>query len=299
MLIYSVYKIGISMKSTFRNNYKTIIAVLLSCVLVIVLDLILFPQFPKINFFNMVLELLLALFILIPLFSIQKYKNNTFYWSLNIGFYLLFLSYFVDAIDQIFVHSVFYTVLLEKSTLVVAAIFIFIGSKLWMKSFEELSLTDDLTQIPNRRLISRIVNHEISQCIKNDGCFSIAIIDIDYFKSINDEYGHNIGDKILKSFAKFLTKSINQEDKVGRWGGEEFIVIMKNTQIEQAKDIMENIRKQVPQQSFYQGNDCKSFTVSIGLSQWQANNDDFESLFIKADKALYRVKRSGRNKVEY
>ncbi len=287
------------MNSAISKNYKTVIVVLLSSLFVIVLDLLLFPQFPKINFFNMILELLLALFILIPLFAIQKYKKNKFYWSLNIGFYLLFLSYFVDAIDQIFIHSVLYTVIFEKSTLVVAAILIFVGSKRWMKSFERLSLTDDLTQIPNRRLISRIINQEISKCIKEECYFSIAIIDIDYFKIINDEYGHNVGDKILKAFAKFLKKSINKDDKIGRWGGEEFIVLMKNTQIDQAKTIMENIRKKVPQQSFYQGSDCKSFTVSIGLSQWHTDSDDFESLFIKADKALYRAKRSGRNRVEY
>ena len=93
----------------------------------------------------MSLELLLSLFILFPLFAIQKYKNNKFYFSLNIGFYLLFLSYFVDAIAQIFIHSIFFTVLMEKVTLVSAAIFIFIGSKQWMQRFEEISLTDDLT----------------------------------------------------------------------------------------------------------------------------------------------------------
>jgi len=116
----------------------------------------------------MPLELLISLFALVPLFAIQKYKNNKFYWNLNIGFYLLFLSYFVDAIDQIFIHSILYTFLLEKATLVIAAMFIYVGSKQWMKSFEEVALTDYLTQIPNRRLISQLVNKEIYQC-KTEG----------------------------------------------------------------------------------------------------------------------------------
>lgn len=273
--------------------------VLVSCILVITLDLLLFLKFPKINFFNLILEFLLSLFILVPLFAIQKYKNNKFYLSLNIGFYLLFLSYFVDAIDQIFIHSVFYTVLLEKFTLVSAAIFVYIGSKQWMQSFEELALTDYLTQIPNRRLISQMVNAEISKCKKEDRLLSLAIIDIDYFKKINDEHGHNVGDKILKSFAKFLSVSINKNYNIGRWGGEEFIVLMKETKIDQAKAIMDDLRIRISKEIFHHhGEINQSFTVSIGLSQWHDEGNDFESLLIKADKALYRAKKSGRNKVE-
>ncbi len=282
-----------------KNNITTGVVVSASCLLVIAIDLWLFPRFSKINFFNMTLELLLALFILVPLFAIQKYKSNSFYFSLNIGFYLLFLSYFVDAIDQIFIHSIFFTVLLEKATLVMAAIFIYFGSKQWMKNFEELALTDYLTQIPNRRLISQMVDSEISKSIKVNSVLSIAIIDIDYFKNINDKFGHNAGDSILKSFAVFLLKSINKNDIVGRWGGEEFIVLMKDTKIDQAKDIMDDLRIEISKEKFYYGDNKKSFTVSIGLSQWHDKSDDFESIFIKADKALYRAKKAGRNKVEF
>jgi diguanylate cyclase (GGDEF)-like protein len=239
------------------------------------------------------------MFILVLLFSIQKYKNNKFYFALNIGFYLLFLSYFVDAIDQIFIHSIVFTVIFEKSTLVFAAIFIYLGCKQWMKAYEEVSLTDYLTQIPNRKLISQMVNFEISKCIEQDSVLSIAIIDIDYFKKINDEFGHSAGDAILKSFAKFLSKSINKNFNIGRWGGEEFIVLMKHTNIDQAKGIMDEIRINTSKQNFSHENITQKFTISIGLSQWHDNSDDFESLFIKADKALYRAKKAGRNTVEY
>jgi len=247
----------------------------------------------------MPLELLISLFALVPLFAIQKYKNNKFYWNLNIGFYLLFLSYFVDAIDQIFIHSILYTFLLEKATLVIAAMFIYVGSKQWMKSFEEVALTDYLTQIPNRRLISQLVNKEISQCKTEGGYFSIALIDIDYFKKVNDEFGHNFGDKVLISFAKYLLKEINKNDYIGRWGGEEFMVLMKNTKIDQAKLLMDELREKISKKSLSNRDSILTCTVSIGLSQWHDSSDDIESLFIKADRALYRAKKAGRNKVEF
>jgi diguanylate cyclase (GGDEF)-like protein len=271
--------------------------VLVTYLSIISLDILLFPQFSKINYFNLILELLLSSFILIPLFTIQKYRNNKFYWNLNIGFYLLFLSYFVDAIDQIFIHSIVFTVLLEKATLVTASILLFKGSKQWMKSFEKLALTDYLTQIPNRRYISKIVNQEISRCTKQCCVLSLAIIDIDYFKNINDQHGHRAGDEILKSFAKYISEYIDKNDELGRWGGEEFVVLMKDTNIDKANQIMEDLRLKISHHNF--SNLQQKFTVSIGLSQWRHETDNFESLFIQADKALYIAKNSGRNKVEF
>jgi len=282
-----------------KSTITTALVALATCCFVIIIDWVFFPQFQKINFFNLILEFLISLFVLALLFSLQKYKNNQFYFSLNIGFFLLFLSYFVDAIDQIFIHSIVFTVIFEKATLVCAAVFIYLGSKQWMKSFEELSLTDYLTQIPNRKLMSQMVNSEISKCIQESSVLSIAIIDIDYFKKINDEFGHSAGDAILKSFAKYLSKSIHKNFNVGRWGGEEFIVLMKHTNIDQAKEIMDELRINTSKESFSHGNINQSFTISIGISQWYDDTDDFESLFIKADKALYRAKKAGRNTVEY
>lgn len=269
-----------------------------SCMLVITIDLYMFHKFPKMNFFNMGLELLLSLFILVPLFAIQNYKRNKFYFNLNIGFFLLFLSYFVDAVDQIFMHSILFTVLMEKTTLVCAAVFIYIGSKQWMQSFEKIALTDYLTQIPNRKLISQIIETEICHCKKYGGCLSIAIIDIDYFKNINDEFGHNTGDEVLKMFSSFLIMSLDHNDEIGRWGGEEFVVLIKDTKLSQAKFNMEKLRTQIESEKFLSENFSHQLTVSIGLSQWTKASDNFESLFIKADKALYQAKKSGRNKVE-
>ena len=99
--------------------------------------------------------------------------------------------------------------------------------------------------------------------------------------------------------AKYLSKSIHKNFNVGRWGGEEFIVLMKHTNIDQAKEIMDELRINTSKESFSHGNINQSFTISIGISQWYDDTDDFESLFIKADKALYRAKKAGRNTVEY
>jgi len=276
----------------------TIIVVVATCLIVPSVGAWLFAKFTQINYFNLIIESLVSIFVLYLLFAIQCFKKNKFYWNLNIGFYLLFVSYYVDAMDQIFIHSVLYTVLLEKITLVIAIIYIFIGVRQWMSSFENLSLTDDLTRIPNRRLVSQLIEKEIINCNKSNAEFSLAIVDIDLFKDINDDFGHNIGDKVLSLFAQLLDENLSEKHNVGRWGGEEFLIILKETNLKQAQKIMDGLRVKISQHKFLINNLSIQFTVSIGLSQYQNDKDNLESLFIQADKALYKAKKQGRNKVE-
>jgi len=96
-----------------------------------------------------------------------------------------------------------------------------------------------------------------------------------------------------------LLKEINKNDYIGRWGGEEFMVLMKNTKIDQAKLLMDELREKISKKSLSNRDSILTCTVSIGLSQWHDSSDDIESLFIKADRALYRAKKAGRNKVEF
>ncbi len=221
-----------------------------------------------------------------------------FYKSLSVGYLLLFISYFVDSIDQIFIHSILYTVLMEKTTLILAAAFIYIGSKKWMENFKAVSLTDDLTEIPNRKLCHEIIAKEILISQKQVSYLCLAVLDIDYFKGINDKHGHNTGDKILKSFAQLLSEQTRKGDSIGRWGGEEFLILLKDIDIDCAYKSLDLLRNKIALYDFGDKNQSLTITVSIGIAQMN-KTDNFESLFIRADKVLFEAKEAGRNIVKF
>jgi diguanylate cyclase len=124
------------------------------------------------------------------------------------------------------------------------------------------------------------------------------IIDIDFFKSINDSYGHIVGDTILKSIAKVLYDSLRKGDCIGRMGGEEFLIVLPSTKLDNAKIVGEKIRTRVENSSF-SGNNYNNLkvTISIGIAENDLNSSHWETLLENADKALYEAKNSGRNKV--
>jgi len=128
---------------------------------------------------------------------------------------------------------------------------------------------------------------------KNDD-YILAIIDIDKFKSINDTYGHDIGDYVLRDLAALLSSKIRVTDLIARWGGEEFVLIIDTKNLEQAQNIADNLRKEVENLKFKTVN---KITISIGVSEFKSKNDTFEDVFKKADQALYQAKTNGRNRV--
>ena len=152
-----------------------------------------------------------------------------------------------------------------------------------------LSQTDTLTGIYNRNKLNDIV----IQREKYDVMYSVIILDIDDFKIINDKYGHNVGDVILKEFAQILKTCTRKSDFLGRWGGEEFLIICSDVEKEQALMIAEEIRKKIENYVFY--NDLK-VTASFGVAQYM-KGISYDELFVLADTALYKAKKSGKNKV--
>ncbi len=121
----------------------------------------------------------------------------------------------------------------------------------------------------------------------------MILIDIDYFKGVNDRYGHQAGDSVLVEFANILTTNIRHVDTVGRWGGEEFLVICPETSKEGVYNLAENLRKNI---SVYNFSDVGCLTASFGVSLYQ-EGDSAHSIIAKADVALYNSKESGRNRV--
>lgn len=157
------------------------------------------------------------------------------------------------------------------------------------EELKKLSQTDTLTGIYNRNKLNDIV----IQRQKYDVMYSVIILDIDDFKAINDKYGHDIGDEILKEFAGILKRNTRASDFLGRWGGEEFIIICSNIKKEQASQIAEKIRVKI--ESFYFYKDLK-VTASFGIAQY-AKGISYDELFKLADNALYKAKNSGKNRV--
>ena len=124
--------------------------------------------------------------------------------------------------------------------------------------------------------------------------------DIDFFKKINDTYGHLAGDEILKQISECLIKNIKGDDIVGRFGGEEFIILLKNTNLDNSKALLEKIRKDIDDLIVkYKNFIIDNLNISIGAVFNQDNNTDLNNLIEKADKALYNVKENGRNQTKF
>lgn len=154
--------------------------------------------------------------------------------------------------------------------------------------FADLAVRDGLTGLFNRRYFNELINIEVNRLKRSPASLSLLMLDIDNFKNYNDTQGHPAGDELLKGFAKVLKNSVRAQDIVCRYGGEEFIVILPQTDKKGAQIIAERIRVQV---GLY-----LTTTVSIGIATLPDDGGEIEQLIEKADSALYQAKKSGKNK---
>lgn len=162
------------------------------------------------------------------------------------------------------------------------------------KRVEELSITDRLTGLYNRLKLDELFASYLSITKRHQTPFSIVLLDIDKFKSVNDTYGHQVGDSLLQEIAKLLKTNVRFEDAVGRWGGEEFLILLPNSNSEDARLLAEKLRGVIEAEDFaYVG----SRTASFGVATYH-QNDDKKSMTARADEALYLAKENGRNRVE-
>jgi len=157
---------------------------------------------------------------------------------------------------------------------------------------EKKANIDSLTQIYTRQRFEELYSLELHRSQRYINSLSILFLDIDHFKKINDVYGHDIGDATLKTFASLISSTIREYDVFGRWGGEEFILMLPQTDVNVAFKIAEKLRKLI---ETYKFDKLKNITCSIGISMLQ-KDDDYHSLIKRADNALYKAKNTGRNK---
>jgi diguanylate cyclase (GGDEF)-like protein len=160
----------------------------------------------------------------------------------------------------------------------------------------KLATTDPLTGVANRRFFAERMESELVRFKRFGNPASFLMLDIDFFKKINDSYGHAIGDVALKEFARIARESLRKTDLVGRLGGEEFGILLTETDIDGAMIFAERLRYKIANNIVYTDVANITFTVSIGISEYSLSDEEVEGIIARADEALYEAKNTGRNK---
>ncbi|RUO73126.1 ligand-binding sensor domain-containing protein [Idiomarina ramblicola] len=162
---------------------------------------------------------------------------------------------------------------------------------------ETMARQDPLTNLGNRRAFDERLQHELNRCRRDGTYLSLAILDVDYFKEVNDTYLHTVGDKVLIRLAEVLRDEIRDIDYVARWGGEEFAVLITHSELEVAKEASERLRERIAATPFKDLVEDMKITVSIGVAS-SYHYADHAGLLVAADQALYQAKSAGRNRIE-
>jgi two-component system cell cycle response regulator len=163
----------------------------------------------------------------------------------------------------------------------------------------EMAITDSLTGLNNRRYFERHLATMVEQSASRDRPFSLLVVDIDHFKAVNDTYGHDVGDEVLREFAQRLRRTVRGIDLACRFGGEEFVIAMPDTEPGLARVVAERIRARIAAEPFAIGAGTRRIgvTASIGVASRDGRDDTAQAIVKRADEALYRAKRDGRNRV--
>ncbi|GAB4260036.1 MAG: hypothetical protein Kow0065_10190 [Methylomicrobium sp.] len=168
------------------------------------------------------------------------------------------------------------------------------------EKLRRLATTDELTGLPNRRYFMERLAEQLARTQRhNNHQVAVLMLDLDYFKKINDRYGHALGDRVLKHFAAIMRKQLRKIDTVGRLGGEEFAIFMPDTDLAAAGIFAERLRQQVAELPLSTDTQTVDVTVSIGIALLKSDDAQPDAVLIRADQALYRAKENGRNRVEY
>lgn len=159
---------------------------------------------------------------------------------------------------------------------------------------DEVSHTDALTYLPNRRQVINTLQTEVHRAQRYGTPLSISMIDIDHFKAINDTFGHTVGDQVLRQLATLLRESIREPDMVGRYGGEEFLVVLPNTRLNAAAEQADRLCRLVRTAEFDVGTKTH-LTISIGVAEYRIGEEVWQKFLSRADMALYEAKNKGRD----
>jgi len=160
---------------------------------------------------------------------------------------------------------------------------------------DEVSHTDALTYLPNRRQVINNLQKEVHRAERYKTPLSISMLDIDHFKKINDSYGHTVGDQVLYQLATLLSEGVRESDMVGRYGGEEFLILLPNTKLSKAAELAARLCKLIKETVIDVG-EKTNLTVSIGVAEYRHCEETWQKLLSRADMALYDAKNAGRDR---
>lgn len=161
---------------------------------------------------------------------------------------------------------------------------------------DEVSHTDSLTFLPNRKRIISDLQREVMFSDRYGAPLAISLVDIDHFKNINDSYGHVAGDEVLRKLAIELRDHIRHPDVIGRYGGEEFLVVLPHSTDKAAVEQAERLRKHVQSLAIPSNGEEIRLTISLGIAQYRPHREDWQTFLSRADAALYKAKNGGRNR---
>lgn len=172
-----------------------------------------------------------------------------------------------------------------------------IKSNRYSKNLHEEANHDYLTNLLNRRSFAILANQSVAMSKRYHSDLSVISFDIDLFKSINDQYGHDLGDKVIQSVANTIQKNCRDSDSVFRFGGEEFLILLPNTPVSEAINLAEKIRSCIANTPTYSDKFIIEITASAGVAKWESQETDIKSTLKRADDALYKAKKQGRDQI--
>ncbi len=194
------------------------------------------------------------------------------------------------------------TAAVSAAIILLALTLVLLSVRRYQKRIEKTATTDQLTSLMNRHAFEFVFQNALLDSERSRQPLCVALLDIDFFKKINDKQGHLVGDHVLKEIAMIAKRSLRESDVICRWGGEEFLILIKNCTLEKATAIAENLRNTIANNDFSRTTDLArnrlSITVSMGVAQCKDNESE-NSVFERADVALYQAKENGRNSVYF
>ncbi len=240
----------------------------------------------------------------IIIFPLERWKSIAFIFILNISLFLYFEFNWVEpapALLELDKDVVRFIRQLFPTSTVISALFLmgvveFVAARS-ERRLEQLSITDALTTLPNRRYFENTFKLEVARNQRAQSHLCLAILDIDHFKQVNDDYGHDVGDQVLKHISNLLRRSTRAGNVIARVGGEEFALLLPNTQHRAAVEVAERIRVNIEGASYFHDGVRIPLTISIGIAEVDCDSPLAHSYKL-ADEALYEAKRKGRNRVE-
>lgn len=222
--------------------------------------------------------------------NINEFQSSFIYPVENEGKLLGIIAFFHKNPNK-YIHSKILDIILSEMQLIMKIKWLYSETKL-------LSIIDPLTTLYNRRYFSQILENEFSRSKRYTSPLSIAMVDIDNFKKLNDSYGHLFGDEVLQVISEYFKDSLRKTDSVARYGGEELVAILPETSIDQAAIPLERFRQKVENHEFISTGKTVHVTISIGIAQNDFTLSNSDNFIKKADDALYKAKEKGKNRIE-